>query len=318
MFPIRFMKAHPTLYVLHYKHGKLKQQGPGLSFFYWAPTSSLVGVPLASMDAPFVFHESTADFQAVTVQGQLTFRIADAPRIASLLDYSLDPRGKYATDDPQKLPERLINATQTLTRAVTSSLGLRQALGSADRISTEVLAALRDSETATTLGVDILGLSILTVRPTPEMAKALEAEAREELQRGADEAVYARRNAAVEQERRIRESELSTEIAVEEKKRQIRETQMAADIAVEQQRAALIDQKVENDRKDADSRAYALSITLKPIQELDWRKLMMLSSSGGDPRNTIAMAFQEMAANAQKIGELNMSPELLHALVKGK
>jgi len=32
----------------------------------------------------------------------------------------------------------------------------------------------------------------------------------------------------VEQERRIKESELNTELAVEEKKRQIREAQMAA------------------------------------------------------------------------------------------
>ena len=36
---------------------------------------------------------------------------------------------------------------------------------------------------------------------------------------------------------------------------------------------------------------------------------------GGDARNTIAMAFQELAANAQKIGELNVSPDLLRTLV---
>ena len=88
------------------------------------------------------------------------------------------------------------------------------------------------------LGVEILGLAVLSIRPTPEMARALEAEAREALQRQSDEAIYARRNAAVEQERRIKESELHTEIAVQEKQRQIRETQMAADIAVEEQRRA--------------------------------------------------------------------------------
>jgi hypothetical protein len=37
--------------------------------------------------------------------------------------------------------------------------------------------------------------------------------------------------------------------------------------------------------------------------------------NGGDSRNTIAMAFQELAANAQKIGELNISPDLLRTLV---
>jgi len=114
------------------------------------------------------------------------------------------------------------------------------------------------------------------------MAKALEAEAREALQRRSDEAIYARRNNAVEQERRIKESELNTEIAVEEKRRQIRETQMAADIALEEQRSGLMDKRVENERKDADSRAYTLEVTLKPVRDVDWRTLMTISQRGGD------------------------------------
>jgi hypothetical protein len=147
------------------------------------------------------------------------------------------------------------------------------------------------------------------------MNRALEAEAREALQRRADEAIYARRNAAVEQERLIKESELNTEIAVEEKKRQIRETQMAAEIAVEEERTKLIERRVENERKNADSRAYTLTESIKPLRDLDWKTLMMLGGKGADPKAMIAMAFQEMAQNAQKIGELNVSPELLNSLV---
>ena len=36
-----------------------------------------------------------------------------------------------------------------------------------------------------------------------------------------------RRNASIEQERRVKENELNTEISVEEKKKQIRETEIA-------------------------------------------------------------------------------------------
>jgi hypothetical protein len=42
---------------------------------------------------------------------------------------------------------------------------------------------------------------------------------------------------------------------------------------------------------------------------------MTLSAHGGDPKMMIAMAFQEMASNAQKIGELNISPDLLRSLL---
>ncbi len=315
MFSIRFVKAAPTTYVLHFQKGRIRREGAGLSFSYYGPTSTIVTIPLASADAPFAFQESTADFQSIAIQGQLTYRVADPKRLAALLDFSIGPQGVYRSEDHRKLTERLVHTTQTLMRAETQRLGLREALTSSGQLSVAVLAGLKSSEAVAQLGIEILNLSLLAIRPTPEMAKALEAEAREALQRRSDEAIYARRNNAVEQERRIRESELNTEIAVEEKQRQIRETQMAADIAIEQQRATLMDRRIENDRKDADSRAYALEATLKPVRSVDWRTLMMLSQHGGDPKTMIALAFQEMASNAQKIGELNISPDLLRSLV---
>jgi regulator of protease activity HflC (stomatin/prohibitin superfamily) len=312
---LNFMKVPPTTYVLQFKRGKVKREGVGLSFIYSVPTSTIVTIPVASADVPFVFQEATADFQSVTLQGQLTYRVADPKRLATLLDFSVNTRRVYCSDDPRKLPERLIHTMQTLTRAVTQRMLLRDVLVSSDAIVDEVLSKLKSSEAVTTLGIEILGLSLLGIEPTPETARALEADAREALQQRADEAIYARRNAAVEQERLIKESELNTEIAVETKKRQIRETQMAAEIAIEQQRSQLIDRRVENERKDADSRAYVITETLKPLRDLDWKTLMMLGGKGADPKAMIAMAFQGMADNAQKIGELNVSPDLLKSLI---
>ena len=317
---VKFIKVPPTTYVLQYKHGKIKREGKGLSFFYYEPSSTIVTVPLASADVPFVFQETTADFQAVTLQGQLTFRVVDPKRLATLLDFSANGSRNYygeskSPDDPHKLPERLIHITHTLARSITQRFVLRELLESSDAVVDEVLGKLRTSEAIATLGVEILGLNLLSIKPTPETSRALEADAREALQRRADEAIYARRNAAVEQERLIKESELNTEIAVEEKKRQIRETQMAAEIAVEEQRSQLIDRRVENEHKDADSKAYALTETLKPLRDLDWKTLMMLGGKGADPKTMIALAFQEMADNAQKIGELNVSPDLLKSLI---
>jgi len=315
MLPLRYMKAAPTTYVLEYKNGRLRREGAGLSFFYYAPTTTLVTVPLESADVPFAFQETTADFQAVALQGQLTYRVADPQKLASLLDFSTGPLGLYRSEDYRRLPERLVHTLQTLMRAETQKLSLREALTKGGTLTASVFAALKASDAVAQLGVEILNLSLLSIRPTPEMAKALEAEAREALQRRSDEAIYERRNNAVEQERRIKESELNTEIAVEEKRRQIRETQMAADIAIEQQRAALMEKRIENDRKETDSRAYALEATLKPMRDMDWRTMMTLSQQGGDPRMMIALAFQEMASNAQKIGELNISPDLLRSLM---
>lgn len=312
---LAYMKASPTTYVLHYRGGRLRREGTGLAFWYWQPASTIVAVPVASRDVPFVFNEVTADFQAVTIQGQLTYRVAEPRRLAELLDFSLRPNGGYVSDDPEKVSERLVQTAQILARSVVQAHTLREVLVDAEPLVSTVLPLLRASDVVRMLGLEILGLSVLALKPTPEIARALEAEAREALQGESDEAIYARRNAAVEQERRIRESELNTEIAVQEKQRQIRETQMAGEIAVEQQRAELIDRRSENERKDADTRAYALKTTLEPVRDLDWRTLMALGATGSDPKLMIALAFRELAENAAKIGEVNVSPDLLKSLL---
>jgi regulator of protease activity HflC (stomatin/prohibitin superfamily) len=315
MFGIQYLKATPTTYVLLFKGGRVKREGPGLSFYYFGPTSTVVTVPLASSDVPFVYSEITRDFLDVTIQGQLTYRVFDPKQLARLLDFTIGPDGKYRSEDPTKLEERLVNATQVIAAGIIGKLSLREALGSAETLVTEVMANLRKVESVAMLGVEPLSLSILAIRPTPEMARALEAESREQLQREADGSIYARRNAAVEQERIIKESELNTELAVEAKKREIRERKMAADIAVEEQRTSLIAKQVENTRQDADSKAYALRATLEPLEKADWKTLMAISANGGDPRMMIALAFRELAENASKIGELNMSPDLLKSLI---
>src|SRR5882762_9988383 len=209
MLTIRFMKAPPTTYVLQFKNGRVRREGPGLSFFYYAPTSTIVTVPLESADVPFAFQESTADFQSVSIQGQLTYRVSDPKRLSSLLDLSISPLGVFRSEDYRKLPERLVHTMQTLMRAETQKLSLGEALTKSGSLSASVLAGLKSSEGVAQLGVEILNLCLLSIRPSPEMAKALEAEAREALQRRSDEDIYARRNNAVEQERRIKESELN-------------------------------------------------------------------------------------------------------------
>src|SRR4029077_860090 len=135
MFTIRFMKAPPTTYVLYYRNGRLRRGGAGVSFFYYAPAATIVTLPLASADAPFAFQESTADFQPVTIQGQLTYRVADPKRLASLLDFSIGPNGAYRTEDHRKLTERLVHNTQTLMRAETQKLTLSEALTSSGTLS---------------------------------------------------------------------------------------------------------------------------------------------------------------------------------------
>ena len=110
MIGIRYIKVPPTTYVMQYRRGSLVREGAGLSFFYFAPASVIVQIPVASTDVPFVFNEVTEDFQDATIQGELTYRVTNPVELATLLDFSVDAAGRFGSDDPSKLNDRLIHA----------------------------------------------------------------------------------------------------------------------------------------------------------------------------------------------------------------
>jgi hypothetical protein len=56
--------------------------------------------------------------------------------------------------------------------------------------------------------------------------------------------------------------------------------------------------------------------SLNAFQDLDPAVLQMLAVQSAEPRLMLSMAFKELAQNAAKIGNLNISPELLQALLQ--
>jgi hypothetical protein len=212
---------------------------------------------------------------------------------------------------------------------------LKEALLATDRLATLVATGLAQSAEITSLGLEVLGVSVVAIRPTPETAKALAADAREAILKAADDAIYARRNAAVEAEREIRESELETEIAVEKKSRTVRETkmdaeaalrereqalrqkQMEADIALEDTRTAFVETNAANTRVLAEAEAHRVGAVMEALRSTDPRVVQALAAVGMQPGQLIAQAFGGIAERAERIGQLNVSPELLQGLLAG-
>lgn len=334
MFGIRFVKALPTTYLMQVRGGHVVREGAGLSMFYYGPTSSLVAVPVASREAPFIFQQVTSDFQALTVQGQVAYRVSDPAKAASMLNFALRADGKtYESDDPEKLPQRILAVVEVLIQQDVQAMVLKEALRASDRISSSLARRLQTHPEIVALGLEVLGVFVLAIKPTPETARALEAEARESILRASDEAIFSRRNAAVEQERTIRENELDTEVAVESKKRVIRETQMEAeasvrrkkaelrqadmeaDIAIEGRRKAFVTLNAENTRTMAEAEAHRVAAVMKALETADPRVVQALAAVGMQPGQLIAQAFGGIAEKAERIGQLNVSPDLLQALL---
>jgi len=332
MLGIKHIKFDSMTHVFHNKNGQIKRQGRGLSFFYFAPSSSIVAIPLGSNNLPFIFNESTQDYQTVSIQGQISYKISKPEVLANVLDFTIKDNGDYKVNDIEKLNQRIINAAQTATSSMIHDIKLKESIRSATTIEQKIREGFDSSEMIDMLGIEILGVNVLAVSATPEMLRALETETREKLQQEADEAIYLRRNFAVEQERIIKETELNTEIAVEEKRKQISEKKMETkvmesqntrklkemnletDIAIEKKTKELLEEKIANEKKQADSQGYVIEKTMKPYKDMDWKVLTALGNNN-DPKFNLSLAFRELAQNADKISNLNMSPDLLDSLM---
>lgn len=334
MFGIRYIKSQPTVHLMQFMKGRVVRQGVGQSFFYYAPASTVVAVPVASSDQPFMLTLTTADFQSVTVQGKVTFRVSNPQLTASLLNFSLDAAGKaYTSEDPQRLGGRVATQVEVIIQQKVQAMALKEALRASAEIARHAESVLGEQAGITALGLEVLGVSIQAVKPTPDIARALEAEAREANLKAADDAIYLRRMAALEKERSIRENELDTEVAVEDKRRQIEEArmtvkatvirkenelrteQMDADVMLEDKRKAFINGQAANARTTAEAEAFRMESLIKALQLADPRVLQALASMDMAPGQLIAQAFGGMAERAERIGQLNMSPELLNSLL---
>ena len=326
---IRYRKFGPGEYVLQVKDGRTVREGLGLSVLYSTKRSSLLAVPATALDAQLLLEDLlTADYQSCCVQGTVTFRFRQFDQAAAMLDFAFAER---AAEQVQKRAETLKAARTRLEQLSAIALGreiskmdIRTALKSADGLGSMVRQTLAEEPLVRELGVEILGVTLVGVTAKPETRRALEAAAREQILKEQDDAIYLRRNAAIEQERLVRENELDTEIRVAEKAREKKERELATErfvleqqIELEERSRELVAAEVENADRRARQQADAASALLRAYDAVRPEVLQALSLSGMDARGLIARAFLELGENAQRIGNLNISPDLLQTLTEG-
>jgi regulator of protease activity HflC (stomatin/prohibitin superfamily) len=298
MFGIGHFKGQPTDFIIRYSSGVMRQSGQGISFYYWHYNTQIVAIPTTSTDAHFVFKEITNNFQEVTIQGQVTYRITNPTKASELLNLRIDPETyKHVTEDLKVLAQRITNILQIETRSEVEKRSLEEMIRDSQSIASIINSRLREGTLLQSFGVELISLYFLSVRAAPEMVKAMEAEYRESLLRKADEAVYARRAAAVDEERKIKEKELSSDVALELQRKEF---------LILQGNNAL--QEAENHgvalEREAQSKAKATEMELSVLRSLE-------------PRTLLALALRELGQNAGRVGNLTITTEMLSNLLNG-
>ena len=248
---IAYRKFEPTEYVMKVKKGKVIQKGLGLSFFYNTMTGSIMVVPTTAFDASFAFTDiMTSDFQCISVQGDISYIITDYEKASKMVNFSYKDKKEYAEvlkEAKQKMAKRIINLAKVYVTKFISGKNVREAIISADELAGALKTAMKNDETIREFGLELISISILGILAQNDTRKALEAATREEILKQQDDAIYKRRNAAIEQERIVKENELNTEIKVAEKQKEKREKEMEMKRLVQEKQAELDAQKLAND-----------------------------------------------------------------------
>ena len=211
---VRHLRSDASAHVLQWRRARLEREGRGLSFFFLPHAASIAEIPVDDREMPIVFHGRSLDYQDVTVQGVLTYRVVDPGTLASRVDFTIDlATGGYRREPLEKLALLFAQLAEQHAAGWVSQTPIRGALTDGpEALRAAVADGLAADATLPAMGLEVVSVRISSVRPAPDLAKALEAPTREQIQQAADEAAFARRALAVEKERAIQENELKNRI----------------------------------------------------------------------------------------------------------
>lgn len=302
------LRAEANSHIIRYRRGRVRQSGRGLVFWFRPETASIAELPLDDREMTVFVKGRSRDFQTVSVQGTLTWRVAVPEQLAERVDFSIGLlTGRWTAEPLQRIETRLTGLVNQAVLQHLAGATVRALLDAGpEPLRLSLDAALAGDPALAELGIGIVAVRLTNLSPSSELERALQTPTFEALQQKADEATFERRALAVEKERAIAENELAnrTELAAREAELIAREAANARDRAAgvaqaegvqagaEAQRIAL----VEGARADAEARRVAIYRDL-PLPTL------------------LGLAAREAATKLDKIEHLNITPDLLASVV---
>jgi len=316
---VRHLRSEPTMHTLHYRRGRLARSGPGLAFWFRPLSTGVAEVPLDDRDLPFLFHGRTADFQDVTTQGTITYRVAEPERLAARVDFTLDiDTGTFVKTPLEQVAGLLTQLAQQFVYDYVVGTQLREILthGVAE-IRTRIGDGLRAEPALEELGLAVAAVRVSAVSPTPDVEKALQTPSRERIQQDADQATFERRAQAVQKERAIAENELQNQIELARREESLvtqqgqnermRATEAAAAQEVQAEAAGRRTRVEAEARADSIKAVEGARVSAEGDRAAIYRDVT--------PAVLFGLAAQELAGKLKTVEHLNVTPDLLAPLL---
>ena len=304
---VRQLRSDNASYIQKFRKGQRVKSGRGLSFWFFPDAASLSEIPMDDRELQFIFSTRSGDFQEVTVQGNVLWRVGEPERLGDRIDFSIDLRtGQHQTLPIDQIQNVITSLAQQYATEYLGSRNIRAILdGSVLPLQARLIEAFNGAATLKDMGLTLIDVRIASISPTMELARALQTPTFEKLQQLADEATFERRALAVEKERAIAENELNTQIELATKK------------------SKLIEREDENARKQATARAASMKIDsaaeadkIRIIEQAraDMDKQLVSAYNGVDPSVLVGLAAKEFVGKVGNIEHLSITPDMLAKL----
>jgi regulator of protease activity HflC (stomatin/prohibitin superfamily) len=312
---VRHLRGTTTAHIQHVRAGQTRHAGTGQSFWFRPLSAVLSEVPVDDRELPMLFHARTVDFQDVTVQATLTYRLVDPAVAAVRIDFSIDPdTGRWRAMPLEQVASLLTETAQQHALDLLARTALAPALtDGVTAVRHAIESGLADDARLAETGIALIGVRVVAIRPEPEVERALQTPTREQVQQDADRATYERRAVAVERERAISENELQSQIELARQEEQL-VTQRGANARREAEEAAAATQinvEAEAARTERMAEAHAAATRVQGAARAAAEAAKLDAYRDVPSTILMALAAQELATNLPQINSLVLTPDLI-------
>ena len=318
-FFMRHLRASPTTHIRHLKNGTVEHDGVGEAFWFRSLTAAISEIPVDNREQPLLFHARTSDFQDVTVQATITYRVADPALAATRIDFGIDPdSGAWRARPLEQVGGLLTELAQQYALDLLARIPLPQALSEGmAAVRDRLTGGLTEDERLAGIGLAIIDVRVVAVRAEPDVERALQTPTREAVQQDADKATYGRRAPG----RRTRTGDRGERVAEPDRAGQARG---AAGGAAGSQRPG---PRHRGGRRGTHQRGGAGGDAAHPVRragrrtravglaEADAEAARVATYRELEAATILGLAVKELAGNLPQIGTLNLTPDVLTGLL---
>ena len=257
----KHLRSESNMHIRRFRSGRLVSSGKGLAFWFLPMGTSIAELPTDDRELQFIFQGRTRDFQQVTVQGEIIYRVTDPDCLAERIYFSIDLDSGLHRNQPLEQLSTLFtsSAQKHAVRYIASKEIQTLIVDGPENIQKSIEQGIAAENVFTEMGLDLVSIGIKDIKPVAELEKAMQTPTRERIQQNADEATFQRRAQAVEKERAIAENELQNQI----------------ELAAREEN--LISQQGTNERRRVEEHAIAEETTVKSRIEREYMQAQSLA-----------------------------------------